>query len=65
MNCVFRDQHIVGFESLLIGRATVSYGQVAKSSVIGVAPISQLVAGMAYTTTHTTQFHKGRSTIVR
>jgi hypothetical protein len=69
MNCLFRDQHIVGFEGLQIGLAADSCGRIAKSwanavEVKGVTPAAMPVDASAYQTT-TTQFHKGRSLIVR
>jgi len=69
MNCLSRDQHIVGFEGLQIGLAADSCGRIAKScagvvEIKGGTPVAMPVAASAYQTT-ITQFHKGRSSIVR
>ena len=61
MNCLFRDQHIVGFWSPFIGHGTDSCGRIAKLHGIGVVPMAMQVAAPAYSTTSKSQFHKGRS----
>ncbi len=65
MNCLFRDQHIVGFGSPQIWLTADLYGRVAKSRGNGVTPVSMRVDAAAYQTTATIQFHKGRSIVVR
>jgi hypothetical protein len=65
MNCLFRDQHIVGTWDLLIGDTADSCGRAAKSCGYGVTPISMPVVVLAAQTTHTTHVHKGRSIINR
>ncbi len=65
MNCLFRGQHIVGFWTLLNGGVADAHGRIAKSYGMRVTASAMPVVASAYPTTHTTQFHKGRSILVR
>lgn len=61
MNCLFRDQHNVGFGRLLRERITDARGRVAKASRAGNSPAAMPVGATLYRTPHTTHVHKGRS----
>jgi hypothetical protein len=61
MNCLFRDQHNVGFGRLLRERITDARGRVAKASGTGVSRVAMPAGATLYRTPHTTQVHKGRS----
>jgi hypothetical protein len=61
MNCVFRDQHIMGPKHRLDAVAANSYRGSAKWTVAGRTPQADSGAGMAISTGTSSQFHKGRS----
>ncbi|MEY4668718.1 MAG: hypothetical protein RL518_1417 [Pseudomonadota bacterium] len=65
MNCLFRDQQIGGIGGFLKWPFAGSRIRATKSHQRGVNPTCMYVAVTADTTTQTTQFHMGRSIIVR